>query len=1106
VVGELYIGGAGVGRGYLNRPELTAECFVKDPFSDKAGARMYRTGDLGRWLPDGNIEFIGRNDFQVKIRGFRIELGEIEARLVEHPKVRQAVVVAQEEDVGDKRLVAYYVAADGSSDLNAEELRNHLLVHLPDYMVPSAFVVLDALPLTPNGKIDRGALPTPDQSSAVTHAYEEPVGNVEMAIASIWKQLLNVERVGRRDDFFELGGHSLLAVKMISQIRSSMETDVRLLQIISNPTVSSFALCVLAGQKERDDSLSRPRDLSKSQGKRDPNYDERLFNVRLPFELNVPLRTFLSDAYPLGILWNQSSFKEWFLHFNVNLAFCIPQYGFDRLPAGHHLLFPMPRNNLAHWRDMGFLDFQVYDFEFLETCQGNDLLEFLSNQLREGHHVLIYGDAYYLSLGCQPTNIRHGALIVGLSDRTGSFLIAGHEVGEYKFITRRFDEVIRALKSTHTEERPFVMTISSKQRIPRAEIVPAVIGQQIDDYLNSRRSSIQYPWIDAAARWKVYPANSELVFGIACYDEVAKYLALHGNRAEGIDLRCTRVLWEHKKLMSLRLRYLADAVTHPGMNGVPVAYKHVEKTASLIHYLACMDDLSERGSGRIDSMRIQELLLQVKRSEEEVLSNVRDALSAEKGRNSTTADFTAEEIAIIKGDTKERKLHPLEVILSKRKLRKAMGNEVKEWVTCLAEDGYDSHAVRALANLGSDSYPPLVEPYVDRVLRYLSIPDIEGIDALILYSRHLIDECLDHRISAEILYARLAYLRRQYESSLDVRELNDLSPVGNLSDPLQRSRTVQKLKALGQAYHRLAKIETKRFPIPPLFTDLLLKRQRELWAADPVDGHMISICKNTLLAAEDSIAKWHCCTHWQRKLSNKLNAKAFATKLGVKVARLYWHGTTATAIPFSALPRSFVLKATTGSMADRVLPIVDGVDAFTGEALTDDEIRSRLSTISTRSWQRAKRRKIDRSYEDLGYDDSIIFAEQLLRDRNGSGMPDDYKCFCFSGRVKYIHVIQGSTQVWYTPDWNVIQDTMLAVHTRATPTPAPDNLDEIITIAQQLSAAYEYPFVRVDLYNTIDGVYFGEFTHHPSAGMSKELYTPYANELMGRLWLDALSL
>nr|WP_253075259.1 thioesterase domain-containing protein [Bradyrhizobium sp. 138] len=220
-VGELYIGGAGVARGYLNRPELTAERFIASPFVD--GDRLYRTGDLGRYLPDGNLEFLGRNDDQVKIRGFRIEPGEIAARLCEHAFVREAVVVAIQNRAGDKHLIAYVVGSDeAGSDQDdggglAGALRAHLSALLPDYMVPSAFVRLEVLPLTVNGKLDRKALPAPADDAYARAAYEAPQGAVETALARIWAELLRLERVGRNDHFFELGGHSLLVVQLLSR-------------------------------------------------------------------------------------------------------------------------------------------------------------------------------------------------------------------------------------------------------------------------------------------------------------------------------------------------------------------------------------------------------------------------------------------------------------------------------------------------------------------------------------------------------------------------------------------------------------------------------------------------------------------------------------------------------------------------------------------------------------------------------------------------------------------------------------------------------------------------------------------------------------------------
>nr|UXB94720.1 non ribosomal peptide synthetase [Pseudomonas syringae] len=243
VAGEIYIGGAGVARGYLNRDDLTAERFLKDPFSRQPAARMYRTGDLGRYLPDGNIEYLGRNDDQVKIRGFRIELGEIETCLAKHPEVQEAVVVACEGVPGETRLVAYFTASDPALLPASSALRAYLQELLPDYMLPAAYMLLDAWPLTPNGKLDRKALPAPDSSALVSRAYEAPVGDVEIKLAAIWADLLNVEKVGRHDHFFELGGHSLLAVSLIERMRQAdLEADVRVL--FGHPTLIQVAASV----------------------------------------------------------------------------------------------------------------------------------------------------------------------------------------------------------------------------------------------------------------------------------------------------------------------------------------------------------------------------------------------------------------------------------------------------------------------------------------------------------------------------------------------------------------------------------------------------------------------------------------------------------------------------------------------------------------------------------------------------------------------------------------------------------------------------------------------------------------------------------------------
>ncbi|CAM8765073.1 non-ribosomal peptide synthetase [Burkholderia pseudomallei] len=256
VRGELYIGGAGVARGYLNRPELTRERFIDDPFV--AGGRLYRTGDLARWRTDGRLEYLGRNDFQVKIRGFRIELGEIEAQLAKVAGVREVVVLARDSAAAvrdnatehaapdapspetatatEKRLVAYYT---GDADVAA--LRAQAAQHLPSYMVPSAYVRLDAWPLTPNGKLDRRALPAPADDAYAGAEYEAPQGAREEALAAIWRDLLHVERVSRHDNFFELGGHSLLAVQLVSRLRQALSVEVALSTVFDAPVLSALA-------------------------------------------------------------------------------------------------------------------------------------------------------------------------------------------------------------------------------------------------------------------------------------------------------------------------------------------------------------------------------------------------------------------------------------------------------------------------------------------------------------------------------------------------------------------------------------------------------------------------------------------------------------------------------------------------------------------------------------------------------------------------------------------------------------------------------------------------------------------------------------------------
>ncbi|MEH2091942.1 non-ribosomal peptide synthetase [Nostoc sp.] len=251
-IGEIYIGGAGLARGYLNRAELTAEKFIKNLFDN---SKLYKTGDLGRYLSDGNLEFVGRIDDQVKFNGFRIELGEIESVLNQHPQVSQSIVIVREETPRNKCLVAYVVPYQ-KTEINCTSLQSFLKNQLPSYMLPSVFVSLDALPLNPNGKVDRQALPMPN----FQEAFVAPRNAQEEAIAKIWHQVFGLEQIGVNDNFFQLGGHSLIATQILSRIRDVFQVELSFKQLFENPTINDLVKVIIQQQQ-----LKHPSPLAKIQ-------------------------------------------------------------------------------------------------------------------------------------------------------------------------------------------------------------------------------------------------------------------------------------------------------------------------------------------------------------------------------------------------------------------------------------------------------------------------------------------------------------------------------------------------------------------------------------------------------------------------------------------------------------------------------------------------------------------------------------------------------------------------------------------------------------------------------------------------------------------------
>ncbi|WDD36942.1 amino acid adenylation domain-containing protein (plasmid) [Nostoc sp. UHCC 0926] len=282
VPGEIYIGGAGLARGYLNRPELTKERFISNPLNNKLESRLYKTGDLARYLPDGNLEYLGRIDHQVKIRGFRIELGEIENALLKHPVVREIVVLAREDKPRVQKLVAYIVLLTDQTT-TISELRSYLKELLPEYMVPGVFIFLDTLPLLPNGKVDRRALPVPEAlRPTLTTTYEVPQSEMEQQIAKFWQEVLHLDKVGIHDNFFDLGGHSLLMIQVNHKLRAILQRDISVVTMFQNPTIYSLAQYLsqqrqvsFIGTRDRAqkqiEAINRQKQLLSKQGKK--NYE-----------------------------------------------------------------------------------------------------------------------------------------------------------------------------------------------------------------------------------------------------------------------------------------------------------------------------------------------------------------------------------------------------------------------------------------------------------------------------------------------------------------------------------------------------------------------------------------------------------------------------------------------------------------------------------------------------------------------------------------------------------------------------------------------------------------------------------------------------------------
>ena len=400
--GEIYIGGDGLARGYLNRADLTAEKFVPSQFADRARSRLYKTGDIARYLPDGKIEYLGRRDAQVKIRGFRIELGEIEAALNRHQSVREAAVIANEDQEGQLRLIAYWVS-DGEVITTEGQLRLFLKEQLPDYMVPSVFVRLEAIPLTPNKKLDRRALPTPDTSRrASEQEYQKPRTPTEEVLAGIWAEVLGLEQVGVADNFFDLGGHSLLATQIISRVRDIFRVEIPLLSLFESPDLGALAskieVALTSEETLRSPAIERAPQggpLPLSYGQQRLWFLDRIalgshhFNITSALQLSGPLSTpALEDSLC-----------------EITRRHQILRTTFQSLEGSPHQLISTPRHRLL----------PLVDLTALPQSLGQQTAEQLARQLAEYSYDLAQGPL-------------HKAILLRLSSHQHVALLGMHHI------------------------------------------------------------------------------------------------------------------------------------------------------------------------------------------------------------------------------------------------------------------------------------------------------------------------------------------------------------------------------------------------------------------------------------------------------------------------------------------------------------------------------------------------------------------------------------------------------------------------------------------------------------------------------------------------------
>ncbi|MBO4292172.1 MAG: non-ribosomal peptide synthetase, partial [Lachnospiraceae bacterium] len=526
IPGELCIAGAGVARGYLNRPELTAEKFVENPFGE---GRMYRSGDLARWLPDGNIEYLGRIDEQVKIRGFRIELGEIESRIREIEGVRDCAVIAKADASGDKAIHAYLVREKEDMDAgeaigNREKaeafflagIREKLSENLPDYMIPSYMMLIDRIPMTRNGKVDRRALPEIEAKTG--NAYEAPRNETEELVCRIFTEILGTERVGIKDSFFELGGHSLKATKLVNRIEAECGKRIALKEVLGNPTPEKLA--EILQQRISEEKIE------------DKNADVMEKETRLPLEF-PPIETYQAASFVLAALQAHKNTEDVIYNKYINIHAAQTENIWNVLLGFDRVLWD-------EYAADGLVDVKFY---YLRNMDKNVFAEFVQEKIRENCYLCLYHlDEYYLSYSARymKKHFSHDTYIYGYTDTC--FLVMAYKDMKLQMFKVRKEEIIDALFEQENEEDKEFCTM---------KILDSV--EEKIDYERIRKDLGFY-----YGETKEY--GDDRLHGVKTYSSIKNSLQQMEMRreAEILDIRIFRMLWEHKKLMTMRMRKISE--------------------------------------------------------------------------------------------------------------------------------------------------------------------------------------------------------------------------------------------------------------------------------------------------------------------------------------------------------------------------------------------------------------------------------------------------------------------------------------------------------------------------------------------------------------------